>query len=77
MSEDGKDYGTRMYEAILKQNMSRELRAMYERNQDKIIAQYNKINLATKEKGNVKIANYGNKLNFDLYNGFGNDEKKA
>ena len=76
MSKEGKDYGTRMYQAVLKQNMSRELRAFYENNPDKIIGQYNKINLATKERGNIKFANYGNRLNFDLYNGFGQDEKK-
>jgi hypothetical protein len=74
MSKNGNDYGTRMYKAILKQNMSRELRNLYENNPDKMISQFNKINLSTKERGNVKIANYGNRLNFDLYNGF--EEKK-
>jgi len=69
MSKDGKDYGTRMYESILKTNISDEMRNSYIKNRDKIIREYNTINLSIKERGNIKVANYGNRLNFSIYNG--------
>jgi hypothetical protein len=69
MSKHDKDYGTKMYEAVTRQKMSDEARASFERNREKIIRQYNTLNLAVQQQGNLKRADYANTLNLSLYNG--------
>jgi hypothetical protein len=69
MSKDEKDYGTKMYEAVMKQKMSNEARESFEKHREKIIRQYNTLNIANQQQGNLKRANYANQLDLSIYKG--------